>query len=49
MVEIKQEEHEKFRAMKSDSESLEWSDYKSMTFTQCVSVLTYKILLPLVL
>ncbi|KAG2334780.1 hypothetical protein Bca52824_005960 [Brassica carinata] len=27
------EEHEKFRAMKSDSESLEWSDYKSMTFT----------------
>ncbi|KAH0931157.1 hypothetical protein HID58_008274, partial [Brassica napus] len=30
------EEHEKIRAMKSDSESLEWSDYKSMTFTQCV-------------
>ncbi|KAL1197011.1 3beta,22alpha-dihydroxysteroid 3-dehydrogenase [Cardamine amara subsp. amara] len=30
------EEHEKIRTMKSDSESLEWSDYKSMPFTQCV-------------
>ncbi|CAD5330914.1 unnamed protein product [Arabidopsis thaliana] len=30
------EEHEKIRAMKSDSYSLEWSDYKSMPFTQCV-------------
>ncbi|CAH8384496.1 unnamed protein product [Eruca vesicaria subsp. sativa] len=30
------EEHEKIRAMKSDSENLEWSDYKSMPFTQCV-------------
>ncbi|KAL9809426.1 Cytochrome P450 90A1 [Arabidopsis thaliana] len=26
----------KIRAMKSDSYSLEWSDYKSMPFTQCV-------------
>ncbi|EOA20572.1 hypothetical protein CARUB_v10000884mg [Capsella rubella] len=30
------EEHEKIRAMKSDSDSLEWSDYKAMPFTQCV-------------
>ncbi|CAN7120926.1 unnamed protein product [Brassica rapa subsp. narinosa] len=31
------EEHETIRVMKkSDSESLEWSDYKSMPFTQCV-------------
>ncbi|ESQ40480.1 hypothetical protein EUTSA_v10013418mg [Eutrema salsugineum] len=30
------EEHEKIRTRKSDSESLEWSDYKSMPFTQCV-------------
>ncbi|KAJ4911672.1 Cytochrome P450 90A1 [Raphanus sativus] len=30
------EEHEKIREMKSDSDSLEWSDYKSMPFTQCV-------------
>ncbi|KAF8115175.1 hypothetical protein N665_0029s0021 [Sinapis alba] len=30
------EEHENIRAMKSDSYSLEWSDYKSMPFTQCV-------------
>lgn len=34
----KQEEHVNIRAMKSDSYSLEWSDYKSMPFTQCVSV-----------
>ncbi|XP_010491100.1 PREDICTED: cytochrome P450 90A1 [Camelina sativa] len=30
------EEHEKIRAMKNDSDSLEWSDYKAMPFTQCV-------------
>ncbi|KAG2310144.1 hypothetical protein Bca52824_021701 [Brassica carinata] len=30
------EEHEKIREMKSDTENLEWSDYKSMPFTQCV-------------
>ncbi|KFK24971.1 hypothetical protein AALP_AA8G049800 [Arabis alpina] len=30
------EEHEKIRATKSDLDSLEWSDYKSMPFTQCV-------------
>ncbi|XWS65855.1 hypothetical protein CRYUN_Cryun05aG0149800 [Craigia yunnanensis] len=30
------EEHEGIRAKKSDSEALEWSDYKSMPFTQCV-------------
>lgn len=32
-----QEEHEGIRAKKSESEPLEWSDYKSMPFTQCVS------------
>lgn len=30
------EEHEGIRAKKSESEALEWSDYKSMPFTQCV-------------
>ncbi|KAK8592140.1 hypothetical protein V6N13_062726 [Hibiscus sabdariffa] len=30
------EEHEEIRVKKSKSEALEWSDYKSMTFTQCV-------------
>ncbi|XP_010552879.1 PREDICTED: cytochrome P450 90A1-like [Tarenaya hassleriana] len=30
------EEHEEIRAKKMDSVSLEWSDYKSMPFTQCV-------------
>ncbi|MBA0571431.1 hypothetical protein Golob_005006 [Gossypium lobatum] len=31
-----QEEHEGIRAKKSESEALQWSDYKSMPFTQCV-------------
>ncbi|XP_030534352.1 cytochrome P450 90A1-like isoform X2 [Rhodamnia argentea] len=31
-----QEEHEKIRANKNRSEGLEWNDYKSMPFTQCV-------------
>ncbi|KAI6676222.1 hypothetical protein NL676_037018 [Syzygium grande] len=30
------EEHEKIRANKDRSEGLEWNDYKSMPFTQCV-------------
>ncbi|KAF8402667.1 hypothetical protein HHK36_010756 [Tetracentron sinense] len=30
------EEHEEIRAKKQDSKTLEWSDYKSMLFTQCV-------------
>ncbi|KAB1217744.1 Cytochrome P450 90A1 [Morella rubra] len=30
------EEHEQIRAKKSENEPLEWSDYKSMPFTQCV-------------
>ncbi|XP_065870933.1 3beta,22alpha-dihydroxysteroid 3-dehydrogenase [Euphorbia lathyris] len=30
------EEHEGIRAKKRDGEGLEWSDYKSMPFTQCV-------------
>ncbi|XP_030534351.1 cytochrome P450 90A1-like isoform X1 [Rhodamnia argentea] len=30
------EEHEKIRANKNRSEGLEWNDYKSMPFTQCV-------------
>ncbi|KAL3579031.1 hypothetical protein D5086_020535 [Populus alba] len=30
------EEHEQIRAKKGEGEALEWSDYKSMTFTQCV-------------
>nr|XP_028957663.1 cytochrome P450 90A1-like isoform X2 [Malus domestica] len=30
------EEHEQIRANKKSSETLEWSDYKSMPFTQCV-------------
>ncbi|EOY17817.1 hypothetical protein QUC31_006739 [Theobroma cacao] len=30
------EEHEGIRAKKSESEALEWIDYKSMPFTQCV-------------
>ncbi|GMJ14462.1 CONSTITUTIVE PHOTOMORPHOGENIC DWARF, CYTOCHROME P450 90A1, DWARF 3, CABBAGE 3 [Hibiscus trionum] len=30
------EEHEGIRAKKSKSEALQWSDYKSMPFTQCV-------------
>ncbi|PKI39563.1 hypothetical protein CRG98_040033 [Punica granatum] len=30
------EEHEKIRATKGPSEGLEWNDYKSMPFTQCV-------------
>ncbi|KAF8394929.1 hypothetical protein HHK36_018868 [Tetracentron sinense] len=30
------EEHDEIRARKQDSETLEWSDYKSMPFTQCV-------------
>lgn len=34
-----QEEHDQIRAKKRDSsEALEWSDYKSMPFTQCVSI-----------
>lgn len=33
-----QEEHDQIRARKTDpKEALEWSDYKSMPFTQCVS------------
>ncbi|XP_011016740.1 PREDICTED: cytochrome P450 90A1-like [Populus euphratica] len=31
-----QEEHEQIRAKKGEGEALEWSDYKSMSFTQCV-------------
>ncbi|GKV28305.1 hypothetical protein SLEP1_g37375 [Rubroshorea leprosula] len=30
------EEHEEIRAKKSETEALQWSDYKSMPFTQCV-------------
>ncbi|GMI72596.1 CONSTITUTIVE PHOTOMORPHOGENIC DWARF, CYTOCHROME P450 90A1, DWARF 3, CABBAGE 3 [Hibiscus trionum] len=30
------DEHEEIRVKKSDSEALQWSDYKSMPFTQCV-------------
>ncbi|GMI80866.1 CONSTITUTIVE PHOTOMORPHOGENIC DWARF, CYTOCHROME P450 90A1, DWARF 3, CABBAGE 3 [Hibiscus trionum] len=30
------EEHEGIRAKKPESEALQWSDYKSMPFTQCV-------------
>ncbi|GMY08207.1 cytochrome P450 90A1 [Fagus crenata] len=30
------EEHDQIRARKSEIEALEWSDYKSMPFTQCV-------------
>uniref|UniRef100_A0A7N0ZX58 Cytochrome P450 90A1 n=1 Tax=Kalanchoe fedtschenkoi TaxID=63787 RepID=A0A7N0ZX58_KALFE len=30
------EEHEAIRAKKSSADALEWSDYKSMPFTQCV-------------
>nr|XP_023899249.1 cytochrome P450 90A1 [Quercus suber]POF20760.1 cytochrome p450 90a1 [Quercus suber] len=30
------EEHDQIRARKSETEALEWSDYKSMPFTQCV-------------
>ncbi|KAK9159056.1 hypothetical protein Scep_005630 [Stephania cephalantha] len=30
------DEHEEIRAKKRDMEALEWSDYKSMPFTQCV-------------
>lgn len=34
---VQQEEHEKIRARKKDEmEPLDWSDYKSMPFTQCV-------------
>lgn len=33
-----QEEHDQIRAKKKSSETLEWSDYKSMPFTQCVSI-----------
>ncbi|KAK7860611.1 cytochrome p450 90a1 [Quercus suber] len=29
-------EHDQIRARKSETEALEWSDYKSMPFTQCV-------------
>lgn len=33
-----QEEQDKIRANRSNPEApLEWSDYKSMAFTQCVS------------
>ncbi|XP_038992056.1 cytochrome P450 90A1-like isoform X2 [Hibiscus syriacus] len=30
------EEHKGIRAKKTESETLQWSDYKSMSFTQCV-------------
>ncbi|KAJ6909778.1 cytochrome P450 90A1-like [Populus alba x Populus x berolinensis] len=30
------EEHEQIRGKKGEEEALEWSDYKSMAFTQCV-------------
>ncbi|KAL8539224.1 hypothetical protein ACS0TY_001007 [Phlomoides rotata] len=30
------EEHDAIRAKKGDNEALEWDDYKSMSFTQCV-------------
>ncbi|KAL6980696.1 hypothetical protein U1Q18_022333, partial [Sarracenia purpurea var. burkii] len=30
------EEHDEIRARKGESEALEWEDYKSMPFTQCV-------------
>lgn len=33
-----QEEHDRIRAEKDSLEALEWNDYKSMPFTQCVSV-----------
>lgn len=34
-----QEEHDQIRMKKrGSSEALEWSDYKSMPFTQCVSI-----------
>jgi len=33
---MRQEEHEQIRAKKGEGEALEWSDYKSMAFTQCV-------------
>ena len=34
---IWQEEHEQIRARSEPEAALEWTDYKSMTFTQCVS------------
>lgn len=35
-----QEEHDQIRAKKSHPEEpLEWTDYKSMAFTQCVRIL----------
>lgn len=35
---ILQEEHENMTKMKGDNQPLEWIDYKSMTFTQCVMI-----------
>ena len=34
-----QEEHDNIRGIKGKDQPLEWSDYKSMPFTQCVSSL----------
>jgi cytochrome P450 family 90 subfamily A1 len=34
-----QEEHDNIRDMKGKTQTLEWSDYKSMPFTQCVMIL----------
>ncbi|KAE8689610.1 Cytochrome P450 90A1 [Hibiscus syriacus] len=36
MEETKKIEYEKIMEKKSESEALQWSDYKSMSFTQCV-------------
>eukprot|EP01018_Ginkgo_biloba_P033548 Gb_18760 [translate_table: standard] len=40
---VQQEEHETIRRRKGEHERLEWDDYKSMTFTQCVISETLRI------
>ena len=38
-IPVKKEEHDQIRAKKSCPEApLEWTDYKSMAFTQCVRI-----------
>lgn len=38
-----QEEHEEIRVKRGEKEALQWEDYKSMSFTQCVSTFYYGI------
>lgn len=36
-LDSRQDEHEEIMVKRGENEALQWEDYKSMSFTQCVS------------